>query len=654
MRTFRARVALVALGVALAVLLALPTMAFAYPASDYPNVNSAGYLSPTNPFAASGYSGQCTWFVWGRTYEKLGIALGGSHGGAETWYGDPGLAGYTHNPTTPLANSIACWGGGHVAFIEEVIGSNVVLNEAHVNGVLGYYGQPETVAISAMQNRSPGSLQGYIYVGGTSPPPTYTFAFQANTGNLYTAGTAGVRNWGYGMMHYTTPSVVGLTNGNDELAFQANTGNLWSVGSDAHGDWKLGMMAGTSPAIAGLAGGGYEVTFQANSGDLWSIGAAGASGHGDWKLGMKAGTNPAVCGLGSGYELAFQANTGNLWSVGSDAHGDWKLGMMAGTSPAIAGLAGGGYEVAFQANSGDLWSIGAAGASGHGDWKLGMMAGTSPAVCGLSNGGYEIAFQANTGDLYTVGTGGSKNWRVGMMKGTSPVICALSNGSYEVAFQANTGNLYTVGSDMHGDWGLGMMKPDLTPPATAVSGADSRWHRTAVTLTFKASDNPGGSGMSGGSAMTQCKVGSGTWTRGTNVTLSAPATHADDGIHTVNYRSCDAARNLEATRSVTVRIDTTGPTTSARATSGRKGHAIVLRYRVTDALSPTGTAVRIIIKNSHGKVVKSFACATKTIATWYSVKWTPLARGTFRYSVYAKDLAGNAQVTVGSAKVVVR
>jgi surface antigen len=183
MRTFRARVALVALGVALAVFLALPTMALAYSASDYPNVNSAGYLSPTNPFAASGYSGQCTWFVWGRTYEKLGIALGGSHGGAETWYGDLGLAGYTHNPTTPLANSIACWGGGHVAFIEEVIGSNVVLNEAHVNGVLGYYGQPETVAISAMQNRSPGSLQGYIYVGGTTPTPPAEGSFVQVSGS---------------------------------------------------------------------------------------------------------------------------------------------------------------------------------------------------------------------------------------------------------------------------------------------------------------------------------------------------------------------------------------------------------------------------------------------------------------------------------------
>ena len=33
---------------------------------------------------------------------------------------------------------------------------------------------------------------------------------------------------------------------------------------------------------------------------------------------------------------------------------------------------------------------------------------------------------------------------------------------------------------------------------------------------------------------------------------------------------------------------------------------------------------------------------------------TPKAKGTYRYYVYAKDSAGNAQSKVGSAKVVVR
>ena len=52
--------------------------------------------------------------------------------------------------------------------------------------------------------------------------------------------------------------------------------------------------------------------------------------------------------------------------------------------------------------------------------------------------------------------------------------------------------------------------------------------------------------------------------------------------------------------------------------------------------------------------MKSFSLGTRNTATWYSVRWKPKAKGTYRYYVYAKDLAGNAQSKVGSAKVVVR
>jgi len=195
---------------------------------------------------------------------------------------------------------------------------------------------------------------------------------------------------------------------------------------------------------------------------------------------------------------------------------------------------------------------------------------------------------------------------------------------------------------------------DTTPPTTTVSGADSLWHNTAVTLTFSATDNSGGSGMSGGSACTEYKVDSGAWTTGTSVTISAPASHANDGLHTLGYRSCDAAGNWEKAKTVTVKIDTTGPITLARSASGRKGHAIVLHYKISDALSPTATAVRLVVKNSHGKVVKRFSWASRTIATWYIVRWTPKAKGSYHYFVYGKDLAGNAQSKVGSARVVVK
>ena len=78
-------------------------------------------------------------------------------------------------------------------------------------------------------------------------------------------------------------------------------------------------------------------------------------------------------------------------------------------------------------------------------------------------------------------------------------------------------------------------------------------------------------------------------------------------------------------------------------------------YKATDNLSPQVKGVKVVVKNSHGKTVKTIAVsALKNVNTWYSVSWTPKARGTYRYYVYAKDLAGNSQSVRGWAKVIVK
>ena len=90
-----------------------------------PNWNNSGY-STLNPFAQSGWYGQFTWYAWGRAYEKTGIQLP-YRGNAQTW--DDGKM-----DKTPRANSIAVWTGGntgHVAYVDEVNGNNIVLSEAN-------------------------------------------------------------------------------------------------------------------------------------------------------------------------------------------------------------------------------------------------------------------------------------------------------------------------------------------------------------------------------------------------------------------------------------------------------------------------------------------------------------------------------------------
>jgi hypothetical protein len=192
--------------------------------------------------------------------------------------------------------------------------------------------------------------------------------------------------------------------------------------------------------------------------------------------------------------------------------------------------------------------------------------------------------------------------------------------------------------------------PDGTAPITTCSGADALWHRGAVTLTLSAADNSGGSGV----ATTHYKIDSGTWNEGATVAVPAPVNHSDDGVRTVSFYSVDAASNVEVTKSVTVKIDTTGPVTSGKNASGKKDRAIKLSYCASDVLSPQITRLTVIVKNSHGKVVKSFSLGNRTNKKWYTVSWTTNTAGTYRYTITAKDLAGNQQTRAGSAKITVK
>ena len=200
----------------------------------------------------------------------------------------------------------------------------------------------------------------------------------------------------------------------------------------------------------------------------------------------------------------------------------------------------------------------------------------------------------------------------------------------------------------------GFPTADVTPPTTTVSGADGQWRDKPVLLALSAVDDAGGSGMTGGAAMTEYKIDDGPWTSGTSVTVPAPADHSGDGVRTVRYRSYDAAGNAEAVRSSSVKIDTLGPTTAARPASGHTGKAIVLWFDATDALSPRAESVVIVVRSAAGKLIKKIAAGAVSAGEWHSVRWKPSAAGSFRYSVSARDVAGNGPSKVGSARIRVK
>jgi len=152
--------------------------------------NAPFYTGPVNGYAQRGYGGQCTAFAYGRAMEVTGSADSlPSRGDANTWLGNV-KPGTEISKNTPRANSIAVWEGdsinthGHVAFVEDVVGTTVYLSEANVEkfkqgnfggGYDGYIKQ-RTLSQMAARGKGIGKILGYIYLplpaAGAAPSVT--------------------------------------------------------------------------------------------------------------------------------------------------------------------------------------------------------------------------------------------------------------------------------------------------------------------------------------------------------------------------------------------------------------------------------------------------------------------------------------------------
>lgn len=114
---------------------------------------------------------------------------------------------------------------------------------------------------------------------------------------------------------------------------------------------------------------------------------------------------------------------------------------------------------------------------------------------------------------------------------------------------------------------------DETPPRTrhlldpAAPDGGGSWYRSPVTVTLRADD--GESGI----AATEYRVDGGAWQRTEQHPVVLPV--AGSGLHTVEYRSTDAAGNTEETRAAHLRIDERPPGTSASVVEEQDGSATV-------------------------------------------------------------------------------
>ena len=223
----------------------------------------------------------------------------------------------------------------------------------------------------------------------------------------------------------------------------------------------------------------------------------------------------------------------------------------------------------------------------------------------------------------------------------------------EAEYRDAAGNLLDLADSIELQTGI----VDVIAPVTTAAGYDAAWHNASVTITLSAVDDAGGSGV----ARTEYSLDGGAWTAGTSVLVAAPADHSGDKVHTVSYRSRDAAGNVEAVKSCKVRIDTRRPTPEAPYRAyARRGGTAILKYRVTDPIPNGGTAkVTIRIWNRAGKLVRTLPAAVKRVNTKGALTATfrvPLTwkAGTYTFYVRATDAAGNSQLRVARNTLVVR
>jgi len=200
---------------------------------------------------------------------------------------------------------------------------------------------------------------------------------------------------------------------------------------------------------------------------------------------------------------------------------------------------------------------------------------------------------------------------------------------------------------------------DAQPPAVQwvvpLDGAYVRTPLTPLTLKAEASDNSGvGVGMVefydnavflGYDKTAPFELG---WTG------VPPQPAIANGSHYLEVVAYDEAGNTSVA-AATVHVDRVKPRLSAPySLSGRRYTSVTLRFTVKDAWSPTAR-ITFKVRRSNGAVAQSTSLGKRATGSLQSVKVKLTApRGTYRYYLYAKDLAGNTQYRVASNQITVR
>lgn len=451
------------------------------------------------------------------------------------------------------------------------------------------------------------------------------------------------------------------------------SGGTWSqrtelVPADAAPDDGFGGAAAVDGSTALISGGGQVYVFTGSGAD-WSqqatltgeggIGSAvavtgdtGVVGARGW--GAAGGVNDAI-----GAAFVF-VRAGGVWSQQARlTAADGQPGDYLGTSVALSGDTvvvgrGQGTGAAYVfTRAGTTWS------------QQAKLANPEPSSSYPDCFGTSVALVGNTalvGSPYADYTYGNDNQGAAYLferSGTTwhqQATVTAPGGAAGDNFgdaAAMSGDVALIGAPLddvdHGGWlsvdqgAAYLLELDQTAPQTRASLAPSAnavgWNRGPVTVTLSATD--AGSGVA---ATYFRRGGSGGYARyfGT-----AKPVVAVNGRTDLWYYSTDRAGNAGTPAKVTVRIDTTRPTTAALASARvRRGRVVTLRMRINDSISPQARVTVRAYRNGMLRQTLGLGVRPTNADIGYRYRCR-LAKGRYVWKVFATDLAGNSQWQIG-------
>ena len=186
------------------------------------------------------------------------------------------------------------------------------------------------------------------------------------------------------------------------------------------------------------------------------------------------------------------------------------------------------------------------------------------------------------------------------------------------------------------------------------------WNNSSVTVTLRATDNPGGIVKQIEYSLSGAQSGPSQTAQGNTAVIDL----AVEGITQVHYAATDVAGNSEASKTLTVRIDRTAPVISGLSGGGctlwPPNHKLVQVATVTaadalsgvapDSLAITGASNEPAGPDGPDVVAERDGAGGFVVA----VRADRLGKGTGRiYTLRAtvSDLAGNAATTTGTCVV---